>query len=55
MYECERLSHVRWNCKYHRVVDTKYKQKVLYSKLKRDFGEILPDLCRQRGEVSPKM
>ena len=27
----------------------KYRQNVLYGKLKRDLGEILRDLCRQKG------
>jgi putative transposase len=49
MHEWESLSHVRWDCKYHIVIVPKYRQKVLYSKLKRDLGEILRDLCRQKG------
>ena len=49
MHEWESLSHVRWDCKYHIVIVPKYRQKVLYGKLKRDLGEILRDLCRQRG------
>ena len=49
MHEWESLSHVRWDCKYHIVIVPKYRQKVLYGKLKRDLGEILRDLCRQKG------
>jgi putative transposase len=49
MHEWESLSHVRWDCKYHVVIAPKYRKKVLYGKLKRDLGEILRDLCRQRG------
>ena len=49
MHEWESLSHVRWDCKYHIVVAPKYRQKVLYGKLKRDLGEILRDLYRRRG------
>ena len=49
MHEWESLSHVRWDCKYHIVVAPKYRQKVLYGKLKHDLGEILRDLCRQKG------
>ena len=49
MHEWESLSHVRWDCKYHVVIAPKYRQKVLYGKLKRDLGEILRDLCRQSG------
>lgn len=49
MHEWESLSLVRWDCKYHGVIKPKHRQKVLYGKLKRDLGEILRDLCRQRG------
>lgn len=49
MHEWESLSHVRWDCKYHIVIVPKYRQNVLYGKLKRDLGEILRDLCRQKG------
>jgi putative transposase len=49
MHKWESLSHVRWDCKYHIVIAPKYRQKVLYEKLKRDLGEIIRDLCRQRG------
>lgn len=49
MHEWESLSHVRWECKYHIVIVPKYRQRVLYGKLKRDLGEILRDLRRQKG------
>ncbi len=49
MDEWESLSHVRWDCKYHIVIVPKYRSKVLYGKLKRNLGEILRDLCRQKG------
>ncbi|MDL1967674.1 MAG: IS200/IS605 family transposase [Deltaproteobacteria bacterium] len=51
MHEWKSLSHVRWDCKYHIVIVPKYRQKVLYGKLKCDIGEILRDLCRQKGVV----
>ena len=43
------LSHVRWDCKYHVVIVPKYRRRVLYGKFRRDVGQILRDLCRQRG------
>ena len=43
------LSHVRWECKYHVVIIPKYRQKVLYGKLRRQVGAILRELCRQKG------
>ena len=49
MHEWESLSRVRWDCKYHVVIVPKYRQKMIYGKLKRDLGAILRDLCRQRG------
>jgi REP-associated tyrosine transposase len=49
MHEWESLSHVRWDCKYHIVIVPKYRKRSLYGKVKRQMGEILRDLCRQRG------
>jgi len=49
MHEWESLSHVRWDCKYHVVIVPKYRQRVLYGKVKKRTGEILRDLCRYRG------
>ncbi len=49
MHEWESQSHVRWDCKYHVVIVPKYRKRVLYGKLKRELGEILRDLCRQKG------
>jgi putative transposase len=49
MHEWQSLSHVRWDCKYHVVWIPKYRQKVLYGKLRTKVGEIIRDLCRQQG------
>ena len=49
MREVDSLSHVRWDCKYHVVFVPKYRKKVLYGKLRKQVGEILRQLCRQRG------
>ena len=49
MHEWQSLSHVRWDCKYHVVFAPKYRRKTLYGKLRRKVGEILRELCRQRG------
>ena len=48
MHDWESLSHVRWDCKYHVVIVPKYRKRALYGKFRRDVGEILGDLCRQR-------
>ena len=49
MYEWESLAHVRWECKYHVVIISKYRRKVLYGNLRRQVGVILRELCRQKG------
>ena len=42
-------AHVKWECKYHVVILPKYRKKALYGKLRRGIGEILRELCRQKG------
>jgi putative transposase len=49
MHEWQHLSHVKWECKYHVVIIPKYRRKVFYGRLRKQIGEILRDLCRQRG------
>jgi len=49
MHDWQSLSHVRWECKYHAVFVPKYRKKALYGKVRKRVGEILQDLCRQRG------
>jgi putative transposase len=49
MHDWESLSHVRWDCKYHIVFVPKFRKKKLYGKFRNRVGEILRDLCRQRG------
>ena len=49
MHNQQSQSHVRWDCKYHIVIVPKYRKKKLYGKFKRRVGEIIRDLCRQKG------
>lgn len=49
MHEWQSLSHVKWDCKYHVVFIPKYRQKVLYGRLRNRVGRILRELCEQRG------
>ena len=49
MHDWHSLSHVRWDCKYHVVIIPKYRKRELYGKFKRNVGDIIKDLCRQRG------
>ncbi|HVT87682.1 MAG TPA: IS200/IS605 family transposase [Tepidisphaeraceae bacterium] len=51
MHDWQSLSHVKWECKYHVMIVPKYRRKVLYGKLRRKIGEILRELCRQKGVV----
>jgi REP element-mobilizing transposase RayT len=47
--EYQSQSHVRYECKYHIVWCPKYRRKKLYGRLRHRFGEIMHDLCRQKG------
>ena len=49
MKDWRSLAHVRWYCRYHVVIVPKYRRKVLYGKWRGRIGEILRQLCRQRG------
>ncbi|MBT7698189.1 MAG: IS200/IS605 family transposase [Desulfobacterales bacterium] len=49
MKEYQSQSHVRYECKYHVVWCPKYRRKKLYGKLRKRFGEIMHELCRQKG------
>ena len=49
MHEWQSLSHVRWECKYHIVIIPKYRKRTLYGKLKKHVGEVIREVCRQRG------
>ena len=49
MHEWKSQSHVRWECKYHVVITPKYRKKVFYGRMRKKIGEIIRELCRQRG------
>jgi len=49
MKDWKSQAHVKWECKYHVVILPKYRKKVLYGKVRRRIGEILRDLCREKG------
>ena len=42
-------AHVKWECKYHVVVLPKYRRKTLYGRIRKRIGEILRQLCREKG------
>jgi len=49
MHDWQSLSHVHWDCKYLVANLPKYRKRKLYRKFKRHVGDILKDLCQQRG------
>ncbi len=49
MKEWQNVAHVRWECKYHIVFVPKYRKKVLYGRTRKQMGQILRQLCRQKG------
>ena len=40
---------MRWDCKYHVVIIPKYRKRKLYGELRKRVGEVIRELCRQRG------
>ena len=51
MKDYQSLSHVKWDCKYHIIWIPKYRRKKLYGLVRRRFGEIIKELCRQKGVI----
>ncbi len=51
MKDWQSQAHVKWECKYHVVILPKYRQKVLFGKLRHGIGKILRELCRQKEVV----
>ena len=49
MTDWRHQTHVKWECKYHVVILPKYRQKRLYGSFRGQVGEVLRDLCRQKG------
>ena len=48
MKDWQSQAHVKWECKYHVVILSKYRKKTLYGSVRREIGKILRDLCRQK-------
>ncbi len=49
MKDWQSLSHVKWDCKYHVVIVSKYRNRVIFGELRQKIGGIIRDLCRQKG------
>ena len=48
MERYESLHHTKWECKYHLVWIPKSRRKVLYAQLRKDLGQILRGLAKQK-------
>jgi putative transposase len=46
-----RLSHTRWECKYHVIFIPKYRKKRLYGALKRHLGPVFRELAQQKESL----
>jgi putative transposase len=42
------LSHTKWECKYHVVWIPKCRRKILYGQLRKNLGDVLHELARQK-------
>ena len=48
MEHYESLHHTKWECKYHLVWIPKSRKKVLYGQLRKELGQILRGLAKQK-------
>jgi REP-associated tyrosine transposase len=49
MKDWQSQAHVKWECKYHVVLVPKYRSRKVFERVRRQIGEILRELCRQKG------
>lgn len=49
MKDWQSQSHVKWDCKYHVVIVPKYRRKVFFVRERRRIGELMRQLCQQKG------
>ena len=47
--DVDSLSHTTWRCQYHVVFAPKYRRMIIYGQIKKDIGQILRQLCEQKG------
>ena len=43
------LAHTKWECKYHIVFAPKFRQQIIYGKIRVDIGQMLRKLCEYKG------
>lgn len=51
MRRVESLSHTRWECKYHIVFIPKYRRKTLFGQIRKELGEVIHRLSRQKESL----
>ncbi len=49
MKDWQKLSHVKWDCKYHIVFVTKYRKRKIYGEIREKVGAVIRQLCDQKG------
>jgi putative transposase len=49
MKDWQSQAHVKWECLYHVVIVPKYRKKSMYGGVRKQIGEILRNLCRQKN------
>ena len=49
MKDWQSQARVKWECKYHVVLVPKYRSRKVFERVRRRVGEILRELCRQKG------
>ena len=47
--EIKSTAHSKYRCEYHIVFAPKYRRKEIYGQSKKDIGEIVRKLCKQKG------
>lgn len=48
MDDYNKLSHTKWQCKYHVIFIPKYRRKKLYGLVRRELGEVFHRLAQQK-------
>ena len=51
MRQVNSLNHTRWECKYHIVFSPKYRRKVLFGQIRKELGDVLHRLARQKKSL----
>ena len=47
--EINQTAHSTYRCEYHIVFAPKYRRQIVYGQIKKDIGEIIRKLCREKN------